>query len=141
PKKTRLYKRLADEGRIVKEMSGDNTDYSLNFLPKMDKRELISGYKNIIRGIYSCKPYHKRVLSFLKDFEPLAKNKSKLTFRDIIALIKSIFVLGTFDRSRKYYWHLFFWSLFKKPSIFPMAITYLIYGYHFRKVFKSISGS
>jgi hypothetical protein len=128
-----------EEGRIIHEMSGDNTDYSLNFLPKMDKQDLIKGYQHIIQGIYSCKPYYQRVLKFLKSYEPVGKNKTKVSFRDFTALIKSLFVLGALDQSRKYYWRLFFWSLFKKPSIFPLAITYSIYGYHFRKVFKDLS--
>ena len=32
-------------------------------------------------------------------------------------------------------WKLFFWSLFRRPKLFLLAITYSIYGYHFRKVF------
>jgi len=30
---------------------------------------------------------------------------------------------------------LVFWTLFKRPRLFPTAITMTIYGYHFRKVF------
>ncbi|MBN2175317.1 MAG: DUF4070 domain-containing protein [Bacteroidales bacterium] len=135
PKKTKLYQRLVKEDRIIHEMSGNNTDYSMNFLPKMDRDELLNGYRNIINGIYACKPYYKRVMHFLKEFDPVTANKTKVSFRDFMALLKSIFVLGAIDRSRKYYWRLFFWSLFKKPSIFPLAITYSIYGYHFRKTF------
>jgi len=29
-----------------------------------------------------------------------------------------------------------FWSLFRRPKLFPLAITLSIYGYHFRKVFE-----
>ncbi|MBL7057141.1 DUF4070 domain-containing protein, partial [Candidatus Woesearchaeota archaeon] len=35
------------------------------------------------------------------------------------------------------YWQLFFWTLFKRPSQFPVAITFAIHGYHFRRVFAS----
>jgi len=139
PKKTRLYQRLKNEGRIIHEMSGDNTDYTLNFHPKMDKQELLKGYQSIIQGIYSCKPYYIRVLQFLKNYEPVSKNKTKVSFPEIKAMLKSLFVLGALDQSRKYYWRLFFWSLFIKPSTFPLAIAYSIYGYHFRKVFKELS--
>ncbi len=138
PKKTRLYRRLKNEGRIISEWTGSNTDYTFNFIPKMNKKELIDGYQKIIKGIYSCEPFHKRVIHFLKHFEPKVKNKTKVSFTEFMALLKSIVVLGIFDNNRKYYWNIFFWSLFKRPKLFPLAIRYSIYGYHFRRVFKDI---
>jgi radical SAM superfamily enzyme YgiQ (UPF0313 family) len=35
PRGTRLHKRLVEEGRLVKRISGNNTDFTLNFIPKM----------------------------------------------------------------------------------------------------------
>lgn len=137
PKKTRLYRRLKNEGRIISEWTGSNTDFTFNFIPKMNKKELINGYQKIIKGIYSCEPFHKRVLHFLKHYEPKVKNKTKVSFTEFMALLKSIVILGIFDNNRKYYWNIFFWSLFNRPKLFPLAIRYSIYGYHFRKVFKS----
>lgn len=139
PKKTKLYRRLKNEGRIISEWTGSNTDYTFNFIPKMNKKELINGYQKIIKGIYSCEPFHKRVIHFLKHYEPKVKNKTKVSFTDFIALLKSIVVLGIFDNNRKYYWNIFFWSLFKRPKLFPLAIRYSIYGYHFRRIFKDIT--
>lgn len=138
PTKSKLYKRLKGEGRILNKMSGDNTDSSTNIIPKMNISELQLGYQEVIRGIYSGKPFYNRVRHFLKDFEPRVKNKTKLSFTKIIALIKSIYLIGVFDSNRKYYWQLFFWSLFKRPKLFPLAITYSIYGYHFKRVFRKI---
>lgn len=85
PKKTRLYKRLKDEGRITNEISGNNTDFSLNFIPKMDKKTLMDGYKKVINGIYGGKEYYKRVLDFVKRFTPNKRHKEKITIRYIIA--------------------------------------------------------
>jgi hypothetical protein len=42
--------------------------------------------------------------------------------------------LGLIDRGRLEYWKLFFWTLFRRPKLFPLAITFAIYGYHFRQV-------
>ncbi len=139
PKKTLLYKRLMKEGRITNEWSGDNTNYSLNFIPKMNKQDLLNGYQKIIQGIYSSKAYYNRVISFLRHYNPPLKTIRKISFKDLITLTKSIFIIGIFNKSRIYYWKLFFWSLLKKPELFPLAITYSIYGYHYRKVFKGIS--
>jgi len=42
--------------------------------------------------------------------------------------------LGVVGKERLYFWKLFFWTLIKKPRLFPLAITYAVYGFHFRKV-------
>jgi radical SAM superfamily enzyme YgiQ (UPF0313 family) len=139
PKKTKLYQRLSKENRILHEWSGDNTDYSLNFIPAMNKHDLLKGYRKIISGIYSSKAYYSRVISFLKEYKPGAMGKTKVTFSRLMAFFKSIFIIGIFNKSRRYYWYLFFWSLFNRPKLFPLAITYSIYGYHYRKVFGEYS--
>lgn len=138
PTQSNLFTRLKKEGRILSNMSGDNTDSTMNFIPKMDSNVLKNGYREIITGIYSGKPFYERVHHFLADFDPQVKNKTKLTFNKIMALVKSIFIIGIFDNNRKYYWKLFFWSLLKRPKVFPLAITYSIYGYHYQRVFKKI---
>jgi radical SAM superfamily enzyme YgiQ (UPF0313 family) len=53
PKNTKLYDRLQAEDRIISEPTGNNTDLSLNFVPRMNPHELIAGYKRIIREIYT----------------------------------------------------------------------------------------
>jgi radical SAM superfamily enzyme YgiQ (UPF0313 family) len=138
PTKSKLYKKLIAEGRILNKMSGDNTDSSTNIVPKMDIADLLAGYHKILRGIYGGKPFYQRIRHFLSDFEPQVKNKTRLNFDKVMALVKSVFIIGIYDSNRKYYWHLFFWSLFKRPKLFPLAITYSIYGYHFKRVFKDI---
>ena len=139
PKKTQLYRRLEKEGRILHDFGGDNTDYSLNFIPKMDRHELLTGYQKIIHGIYSSKSYYTRILSFLKHYNPPFKIQRKISFSQFIALLRSVLVIGILKKNRKYYWRLLFWSLFNKPEAFALAITYSIYGYHYRKIFKELS--
>jgi len=136
PRNTRLYQRLVKEGRLLKDVSGDNTDFSINFTPAMDYETLMEGYKRIIRRIYSPEPYFKRVREFLRNYKPLGEKKFHFRFTYIKAFFKSILFLGILGRERFYYWKLFFWSLFRRPRIFHLAITFSIYGFHFRKVFK-----
>ena len=138
PTKSKLYQKLNSQGRILEIWTGDNTDSSTNIIPVMSMSELKSGYLNIIKGIYEGKPFYKRVRHFLKEFEPKVKNRCRINFNKSMALLKSMFIIGLYDRNRKYYWHLFFWTIFKRPKLFPMAITYTIYGYHFMRVFKKI---
>lgn len=136
PRSTRLHQRLGREGRLLKNMSGDNTDFSINFIPKMDYEILIEGYKRIISRIYSPEPYYKRVRTFLRDYKPLEKKAFSFHFSYLGAFFKSILFLGIIERERSYYWKLFFWSLFRRPQLFHLAITFTIYGFHFRKIFQ-----
>lgn len=141
PPGTRLHQRLEKENRLLKNISGDNTDYSMNFIPKMNYETLVKGYKEIIRGVYSPKPYHERVKRFLTESRFAQKRHHRPSYlrahvNYTCAFLKSLWLLGIRDRARVHYWKLFFWSLFRHPRLFPLAITYAIYGYHFRKVFR-----
>jgi radical SAM superfamily enzyme YgiQ (UPF0313 family) len=136
PRLSKLYRRLENQGRIVDIFSGDNTNYSMNFIPVMNKDELLKGYYKIIRSIYSCKAYYARVLLFLRNYNP--PFSEPMTFSRFIAFIKSIIFIGIFTRNSRYFWKILFWSIFNKPKTFPLAVTYSIYGYHFRKVFRNV---
>ena len=134
PKGTKLQKRLENEGRMLKDFNGNNTDFSMNFIPRMDLTILLDGYQKILNKIYSPQYYYERVIKFLKDFEPKKKKVFHLNPNYILALFKSIVKLGVIGEERLYYWKLFFWSLFKKPQLFSLAILFTIYGFHFRKI-------
>jgi radical SAM superfamily enzyme YgiQ (UPF0313 family) len=137
PRGTKLYERLAEEGRILNSMSGDNTDFSINFIPKMEYETLVNGYKKVLSAIYSPKYYYDRIMRFFKEYNPVQQRvRPTININQIPALLKSIFRLGVFGKERLYYWKLFFWALFKRPRLFPMAITFAIYGYHYRKIFN-----
>ncbi|MDP2036379.1 MAG: B12-binding domain-containing radical SAM protein [Ignavibacteria bacterium] len=134
PKGTKLQKRLLSEGRMLKDFTGNNTDFSVNFIPNMDTAELLKGYQKILNTIYSPKYYYERVTSFLRDYKPKKKKVFHLNSNYILALFRSMFKLGIVGEERFYYWKLFFWTLSRKPQLFSLAILFTIYGYHFRKV-------
>ena len=138
PRFSNLYKRLSHEDRIISSFSGDNTDCSMNFIPAMNKTELMRGYHQIIRHIYSAKHYYQRVRLFLKEYQPSFRNPLGINLTTILALVRSFLYLGVFGRHQRYFWQLLLWSLWHKPRTFPLAITYSIYGYHFRKVFRKV---
>jgi radical SAM superfamily enzyme YgiQ (UPF0313 family) len=137
PRGTRLYKRLVKEDRLLNDVSGDNTDLSINFIPKMNYEVLINGYKRVLRTIYSPKYYYKRILTLLRNFKPLQKKKYQFHLYYLKAFLKSIWLLGIRGKGRIYYWKLIFWSLFQRPQLFPLAVTFAIYGFHFRKIFRN----
>ncbi len=134
---TKLYHRLIKENRFLRYPSGSNTDFTINFIPKMKYPELLKGYQKILRTIYSPRYYYNRVLSLLgtlntKQFKVRA-NRFRWVY--LAAFFRSIWYLGIKERGRKYYWKAFFWTLFHRPKLFPAAIAYSITGFHFRKIF------
>ncbi len=137
PRLSKLYKRLKEEGRITDVFTGDNTNYSINFKPAMGKNKLLKGYQKIIQNIYSCKSYYARVKLFLEQYDP--PFREPLSLNRFMALIKSILYIGILNKNRKYFWKLLLWSIFNKPKSFPLAVTYSIYGYHFRRVFRNVN--
>jgi hypothetical protein len=138
---TKLHRRLQEEGRLLGSASGNNTAIALNFIPKMDPEVLIEGYRQILDNIYLPKNYYRRVISLLKEYQPLHLGKFHLQRGYLGALFKSILFLGVIGKERFHFWKLFFWSLARRPRLFPLAITYAVYGFHFRKVAENIKGN
>jgi radical SAM superfamily enzyme YgiQ (UPF0313 family) len=136
PKGTKLHRRLEQEGRIVKTVTGDNTDFSINFIPKMNTEALVNGYRSILRTIYSPKHYYARVRKFLREYRPAPVTRFRLPASHLRAALLSVIRLGILGRERFQYWKLLAWSLVRRPRLLPHAITLSIYGYHFRRVFR-----
>jgi len=140
PPGTKLYKRLKEENRLLPGGTGDNTDGSTNFIPKMGYETLARGYRHVIDTIYAPKPYYERIITFLKEYEPGTPARIKFSVLHVIAFIRSTWVLGVQERGRFHYWKLFVWTLLKKPKAFPLSMTLAAQGFHFRKVAKEIRG-
>jgi len=138
--RTQLYERLKKEERLFKEATGNNTDFSTNFIPRMDYDLLISGYKKVLSTLYSPKHYYERVRTFLREYVPPRKKLFHFRFNYIAAFIKSIIVLGIIGKERFHYWRLLFWTMLTRPRLVPQAVTLSIYGFHFRKVFEKRLG-
>ncbi len=134
PYGTRLYERLRREGRLTGGMSGDNTDDSMNFAPRMDPEELHRGYREILSTIYSPDHYYERVRTFLARYRKAAVVRNRLEWQHIAAFARSVLRLGIVHSGRGEYWRLLIWTLAHRPKLLPEAVTLAIYGYHFREV-------
>lgn len=136
--KTKLWQRLMAENRIHLDATGDNTDGTINFMPKMDKDLLLKGYRKLVRTIYSPRYFYRRVCSFLEHYQP--RRKWRVQHHDIKAFFKSIFYLGIMGNgiSQWYYWKMLCkLVIFDRKSI-PDAIKLMVFGYHFRKVARRV---
>lgn len=129
---TRLYERLKRENRLLMDSSGNNTDFSINFVPKLDSKLLINGYKQIVNTVYSHKEYYDRVLTFIKSYNHYVDEHFNIDC--LFALFKSIIYMGIIDESRLYYWRIFFISLLKYRQNFPKFVIMSIYYAHFKRV-------
>jgi len=134
PRGTRLYRRLKKEKRLLSDFSGDNTDCTMNFIPKMEYKNLIKGYKKVIDTIYAPKQYYERIETFLKEYKPIGAKVFSPQFEHLMAFVKSVWFLGIIGKGRQYYWRLLAWTLARRPKFFSMSVILSIYGFHFRKV-------
>jgi radical SAM superfamily enzyme YgiQ (UPF0313 family) len=130
---TELYSRLSKQDRIIKEMSGDNADGTTNICTIIEPSKLRDGYFKIMRSIYSPSLLYPRIKNFLSQFHP-ARQSVGLRINEIIAFLKTIFHMGFNLKESRYYWNLLWWTIRQDIRKFPMAITLVIYGYHFRTI-------
>ncbi len=138
PTGTKLYKRMKEEGRLLDMFSGNNMDASINFIPKMNYKELISGYSRLLNTIYSQKEYYNRLKTFLKEYNLPDWTPKVINLQQLKAFIRLLWLLGIIEKGKKYFWKLFFISLWKYPRKFPTAMTLAVYGFHFRKVIRTV---
>jgi len=144
PPGTKLYQRLKKENRLLADagISGDNTDCTMNFIPKMDREALISGYQNLLATIYAPSQYYRRIREFFKEYRPPRKKRAaQIQWWHLRALFASAWVLGVRDRARLHYWRLLISTLFKRPQLIPLSISLALYGFHFRKVARKYQGA
>lgn len=137
--KTKLYKKLKKDGRILSAATGNNTDSTLNFIPVINKDILLEGYRKILDTIYHPKFYYKRIITYLGEYEGLAKGSKFSVKLMILAITRSFWQMGVIDSGNFYFWKMIFWTMLHKPKLISEAITQSIYGHHYRTVLQTNS--
>ncbi|HML59259.1 MAG TPA: DUF4070 domain-containing protein [Solidesulfovibrio sp.] len=132
--KTRLWRRLQSENRLLGDATGENTDASLNFIPTMSREALINGYKRLLSTLYAPECYYDRINTFLKNYNPTARGK--LVRSDFQAFLKSLWRIGVLSRARLDYWKLILKTALTKRKALPVAVELAILGRHFQLVAK-----
>jgi radical SAM superfamily enzyme YgiQ (UPF0313 family) len=136
-KGTKLYERLHEEGRLLGEFKGDNTDFSINFFPKMGCQTLLEGYRDLVTNIYSPCLFYRRLITFLSNYRPVRKEVCPPHSSYIKAFFRSSWDLGIISDGRLYYWKTLIWTILRRPQLFSLCMRRAVYGYHFRKVFQA----
>ncbi len=130
---TRLYQRLQREGRLEARSTGNNTDATLNFQPKLNREFLQAGYRELMKKLYEPGAYYQRIRTFMVNHRP-AGQSLRLSWPDFCAFLKSFWLLGIWYRGRVAYWRFFWSTLLRRPGQFRAAIELAIIGHHFRRV-------
>jgi radical SAM superfamily enzyme YgiQ (UPF0313 family) len=136
---TQLWRRLEREGRLLEESTGNNTDGSLNFVPRMDTARLIEGYRSILRSIYSPAEYYRRALdclSYLRRDKPEPRRTRFIS--DLRAFARIALALGVRDPARREFWRYLSRAITHHRENFAHAVTLAAMGYHFRKLTEGI---
>ncbi len=140
PRGTRLFKRMEVEKRLtVEKATGDNTDCSMNFTPKMDRATLVHGYMEVLNTLYSPSAYYRRIGTFFRQYKPKRHGMSPLRWWHVRAWLRSLLVLGILDSGRRHYWAFMVKTLLTRPRSFQLSMTLAVYGYHFRTVIRELA--
>jgi radical SAM superfamily enzyme YgiQ (UPF0313 family) len=131
--RTRLYQRLAGEGRLRGESTGDNTSAGLNFEPRLDADFLLRNYRQLMQRLYEPGTYYQRIQTFLAAHKPRGP-RMPYSRSDIAALLRSLWLMGVVHHGRRAYWRFLAGTLFRQPSRLGVAVTLAITGFHFRQV-------
>ena len=65
-------------------------DGSINFIPKMEYKTLVQGYRKILESIYSPEEYYDRVKSFLNAYKMPLGNLTRVKWSQLMALFRSL---------------------------------------------------
>lgn len=132
---TQLWRRLEKEGRLNGYHSGNNTDCSLNFVPRMNRDVLIEGFQAVLKNIYGPREYYARALDCLSRFHKnrIEPRRSSLA-QDIRALCRIVMTLGIRDTARLQFWMYFYKLVRFHPRDFAHGLTLAAMGYHFRQI-------
>ncbi len=136
---TQLWRRLKLEGRLQQESTGNNTDGSLNFIPRMDAMRLVEGYKSILHSIYSPEEYYRRALdclSHMRRDKPEPRRTHPIS--DLLAFMRVTLALGVRDPARREFWRYLRRAITDHHENFAHAVTLAAMGYHFRRITATV---
>lgn len=140
PPHTPLWKRLEKEGRILGLPSGNNSmdENALNFIPKLERDFLVTGYKDLLRKLYTPEASFGRIKKCLEHYKaPDFVVKRPLKVYDIKAMFLLLWTLGICTEGRLAFWKLFFFIVFKKPAALPEMLHLAAMVHHCQIVTKA----
>ena len=136
---TRLHRRLAQEGRLTGEPGGGNNthDLRLNFVPKMDRLQLLEGYKRILAEIYQPERYFERCLRLLRTLGQSVPPSRRIGLLEVRAFAMSLLV-QTFSRYSWAYWKFLVKGGLARPRRIAETVTMAVKGHHYFRITQNL---
>jgi radical SAM superfamily enzyme YgiQ (UPF0313 family) len=142
-KGTDLYHRMAREGRLRGDTTGNNLDTQLNFVPEMPEEILKAGYKRVLNTIYDrrLEQYFARCWTLV---QRLHRRRAPTPMATPLRLPEMLRFAGASLRqllSPQGPAYLQFLSrvLTRRPAMLREAVTLAAKGYHLRKITEQIT--
>ena len=125
---TQLWHRLAREGRLRGVPSGDTFERP-NFVPALEERTLLAGYRRLLAALYSPEAYYRRCAHHL-DTVRLQRGAlgQSVGSGELRALWRAVWRLGVRGRRRRLFWRLVARGLRRGTDLLPRAVTFAIVG-------------
>lgn len=142
PPGTELYKRLKEEGRLNNKFAFSEGD--TNIIPLMDEKILYEGFRELMTNIYTPKQSCQRLIRFFSMYQYPSvtfKGPEKISFSDLLMVMKAIYMLGIRDPNRKYFWKLLFWLIRHNYKYLDMGLFYGIMIYQMHQTYLYIMQS
>jgi radical SAM superfamily enzyme YgiQ (UPF0313 family) len=132
---TDLYTRLAAEGRLLGESSGNNVEIVLNFRPQLDPGVLIEGYRRVLAALYDpgLRSYFDRCWTLISSLGPGARRPRSRFEADQLRILLRSLRRQLFSRQGPAYAGFLARTLLRRPRHFSTAVTLAIMGLHFQK--------
>ncbi len=131
---TNLYSRLEREGRLLAESSGNNVEIALNFVPELDRKALIDGYREVLATLYGpdLRTYFARCKTLLARLGHRPRPRRRLSRAELLASLRSL-RLQLFSRQGPTYAAFLAHTLFTRPMELASALRMGVKGWHLQR--------
>jgi radical SAM superfamily enzyme YgiQ (UPF0313 family) len=123
--KTPLHARVAAEGRLIGESTGDQFVFS-NILPRsMTRLELYRGYRELVTRLYDFRVYRRRSMDYLFGKGSEVASQTRLGGADMLLFMRIMWrtVLRASPRRAWFTLSLLASTLLRRPSVFVDAVS------------------
>lgn len=125
---TALWRRLEAEGRLRERPNGDQCSRP-NFVPVMEEPELLQGYADLMRELYSPDAYYARCELYLRRSGLISETRSS-TLSEVGALFQTIWHVGILSPHRSLFWKLMSKAIPRGQIHVRQAVVHAVQGEH-----------
>lgn len=139
PPGTELFEKMYRQGRLSKEFAF--AEGETNIVPMMDEKTLYDGFLELTATIYSPQGSYNRLVQFFSTYKhpkTSVKVPEKIKPKEVLMVLRIVYLLGIKDSNRKYFWKLLAWAWNNNRKYLDKAFFYSIMIYQMHKTFLHI---